>query len=328
MTDIKRHRQSILAVLAAGTAICAAYLVLRDSNVVQRTEVNNATPVSLAASSEQTDRVQRLSKVSVNPAATVTYKKPALIELANQLSAAKDLRKFSVEVQAHVAAGGVSYAMHATDLCRNLRMALENASIPWELADLPYAAPEDPRVHAVKNAALHRTKAACQDFTNGDFENSDLPAKAFAQGDPLFELKVQAHEINSASSLEDRRTILSAVLDNGDPLLISQTLQRLLLSDRAEGGVNIWIDGEQRPVMQSEMHFNALQVVHCRLGLPCGELSHDVLDTCIATGECFSNQVELFRSRMPQKEREEFDQTLAQLESTIRERRVDRFLPR
>ncbi len=207
-------------------------------------------------------------------------------------------------------------------------MALENASIPWEMANLPYAAPEDPRVHAVKNAALHRTKAACQGFTNGDFENSDLPAKALAQGDPLFELKVEAQEITSASSLEDRRAILSAVLDNGDPLLISQTLQGLLLSDRAGGGVNIWIDGGQKPVMQSEMYFNALQVVHCRLGLPCGELSHDVLDTCIATGECLPNRVELFRSRMPQKEREEFDRALAQLESTIRERRVDRFLPR
>lgn len=325
MNPMAKRRRAIALVAVIATAILGGYFLLRQPKATEEGEIVRVTSRSMAVPVAQPDELE--PRTAATAPAVADPIKPATITLAGQLREAKDLRKFSVEVQAQAASGGISYAMYATELCRNVHMALENASIPWEIADLPYTAPEDPRAHAVRNASLHKVKAACQGFNRGDFEDGHLPAKAQAQKDPLYQLRAQAQLINSDSSLGDRKSALAAVLENGDPLLISQTLQRLLLSDKTGGGVNIWVDGAQMPIAQAEMYFNALQVLHCRLGLVCNELSHEVLDMCIATGECFSDRVELFRSRMPPEYREEFDATLARLESAVRDRRVNRFLP-
>jgi len=195
---------------------------------------------------------------------------------------------------------------------------------------LPRADLEDPQVFATRNASYKKIKAACQSFSNyetGGERDIQLIAQAKAQGDSLEKLALQVKSAIASNDMSQRKSALAAVLNNGDPLLVSNQLERLLL-EKTPRGLAYWIDGKQVPVMNSAGLQTALVVLPCRLGLVCDERSPEVLAPCLNSGKCYANRIELAMANLPDDaQRARLTSTLASLESAVRARRIDRFLP-
>jgi len=272
---------------------------------------------------------QRESRQPTTVSATVAANvnaSGAANNMATLLRDSKDLRVFAMDAMGRPEAGGVTYAAYAVGICRAARVMVMASMVDWTVADLPYTAPEDPRTYAAKNESYKRIKAACQSFSD-DKTGDERDIQLRAQEDTLQKLSLQVKAAVASNDPSQRKSALAAVLDNGDPLLVSEQLERLLL-EKTPQGLAYWIDGKQVPAMNSGILQAALGVLPCALGLVCDERSALVLGACLNTGKCYTDQIEMVLANLPDdSQRAQLKSTLASLESAVRERRIGRFLP-
>lgn len=246
-----------------------------------------------------------------------------------RLRAASDWRVFATEAVKDPNAGGVTYAAHAAHLCRMAKLAVMSTGTDWGAANLSYVAPEDPLVFSTRNASFENIKATCQGFSDHelsierDIELADL---AKAQADSLYKLRSEVKSALAVNDMRNRRSALAAVLENGDPLLLSETLPQLLLQ-RTGGGLSFWIDGKQVPVIESGDFSTVLAVLPCKFGLICDERSVEVVQACLGSTECYSDRLQLAMSKIPDARKAEFTSMLGRMEAHVRGKRVDLLLP-
>jgi len=321
-------------VVAGAAVICAT--VLAFSYHYRRTN-HPGTPALDSRQSNAAPSVglveKRDGKLPSAGSATGTGKMShasATKSMAALLNDSKDLRAFAMDAISRPEAGGVTYAAYAANLCLVARTAVLPTITDWTAEDLPRADLEDPQNFAIRNASYKRIKAACQsfsDYESGGERDIQLIAQAKAQGDALEKVALQVKSAIASNDISRRKSALAAVLNNGDPLLVSNQLGRLLL-EKTPRGLAYWIDGKQVPVTNSAVLQTALLVLPCQLGLVCDERSPEVLAPCLNSGKCYANRIELAMANLPDDtQRAMLTSTLASLESAVRARRIERFFP-
>ena len=312
-----------IAALAAAVAVCA-WAFWEPQRPLQK-QAGEPTLVQSAGNTSKADAIagNAPSSPASNPKAGAGES-----QLAAMMRATADLRTFYVEALKNPKAGGVTYASYAADLCRVAKNAIPFTGNDWDLGDLPYAAPEDPKAYSLRNDAYHKVKAACQSFSTAElgFQNGEeLLARARAQGDSLRQLVDQALA-SKASDPASRKNALAAVLDNGDPLLISETLERLLMSS-SNGRLAYWIDGAQTNIGEADVFRSALQALPCRLGLLCDGRDPDVVQSCIGLGKCYPDRIAMIENALPDAKRAEFQQRLDKLETAVKSKQAGQLIP-
>jgi hypothetical protein len=329
------HRPRHMRWVAAGAAVICA-TVLSFGYHYRQTD-HPRTPALESRRSNAAPSVGLVEKRDGNLPSAATATGPSKISpasatksMAALLNDSKDLRAFAMNAINRPEAGGVTYAAYAANLCLVARTAVLVTIMDWTAEDLPRADLEDPHLFAIRNASYKRIKAACQsfsDYESGGERDIQLIAQAKAQGDALEKVALQVKTAIASNDISRRKSALAAVLNNGDPLLVSNQLERLLL-EKTPDGLAYWIDGKQVPVMNSAVLQTALVVLPCRLGLVCDERSPEVLAPCLNSGKCYASRVELAMANLPDDaQRAKLTSTLASLESAVRARRIDRFLP-
>jgi hypothetical protein len=322
--DRPRSRQWVVAG-ALAAAVGAAILVFarfKGESHIAREAVSPRVPQSAATTSSSGPA----QPVIANVAPAQVQIQPAGSGMAGSLRAAKDLRVFAMEAARRPEVGGITYAAYAADICRVAKNSVGFTMNDWSAPDLPYQAPEDPRVYAAKNQAYKSAKASCQGFTEQEtaFE-SQLTAQAKTQGDVIDKAKATVKAALASGDIAQRKEALAMVLQSGDPLLLSETLERLVLQ-KTDQGLAYWVDGKQVSMNTPNIQA-AFSVLPCKLGLICDDRTPEVLMTCINTGQCYSDRLEMVRAAIPESQRGEFDSVLANLESAVKSGRTDRFIP-
>jgi hypothetical protein len=256
-------------------------------------------------------------------------KRPASPTLSDGLRDAADLRVFAMEAIKHPQDGGVSYSAYASSTCRVATVAVLSVLVDWNVADLPYVAPEDPRAYAKRNAAFKKVKAACAGFSENELSYArdiELDAQAKALNDLQETLSARVRAALASGDMAQRRAALSAVLENGDPLLIANNIERLLM-ERTDAGLGVWLDGKLIPSAEAATLKSALWVLPCTLGLLCDEKTTPLIQACLDRGACYSNRVDYALSQTPDDQKAAFVAMLSKLEAAVRARKVDAFLP-
>lgn len=238
-----------------------------------------------------------------------------------------DFRKFYTDMLGRPEVGGITYAAYAASLCRVASNVVESTGTNWGASDLPYTNPEDPRTYQIRNDSFHKIKAACQSFSSFEISTDhdiELTERAKSNNDSVRKIAEMARSAINSGSLEQRKIALADVLESGDPLLLSTTLENLILVRSGEG-LAYWYDGKLISASNSNSFRSAISVLPCRLGLICDERSPDVVQACIGQGGCYKSRIDLARSQLSVSEQVDFDKFLIRLEQIILERRVEGF---
>ena len=326
MIQFKKRRCVRLPLMFAGLAAAAAVCAwgFREPERPLAEKIDTPLPARIASNEPTITAITGSSASSPES----NMKADGEPQLATMMRVSADLRTFYVEALKNPKIGGITYARYATDLCRIAKTAATTADSDWNLGDLPYVAPEDPKVYSLRNGAYHKIKSACQSFSDAelDFDNGqNLLSRARSEGDSLRKLVDQALSAKG-SDLVSRKSALTAILDNGDPLLISETLERLLLSS-SNGHLTYWIDGAQTNIGDADVFRSALLALPCRLGLPCDDRQPDVFQSCIGLGKCYPDRIALIEDALPESKRAEFQQRLEKLEAGVRAKQAGQFIP-
>ena len=244
------------------------------------------------------------------------------------MARASDLRAFWLEAQQRPAEGGLSYAMLATMLCRGRAQALDKAGVSIR-SPLPYVAPEDPRLYAVRVGRYDRAAAACASFAPDELAlatERQLFARAGREGDSLNADWAAARRAVLSGDLAERRKALLHVLERVDPLLFATSMESLVNVQTA-AEPHYWQEGQPVAAVDVGLYQAALAVLPCRFGLICDERSPEVLAACLSVGTCAPDRVSLTRSRLAPDDRSAFDALLDNMEGAVRRRDASWFLP-
>lgn len=300
--------------LAAAIGVVAVGTARRDRAPAPAAPAAAAVVVAPAV-----EAVPAVSTRSTPTPAAAQVPRPRIEPLSFRLAHATDLRVFAQEAAQHPEQGGITYAAHATGLCRVARLAALSDSTSWDDAQVAPRDGEDSLVYGKRVAVFDAAKAACRSFTADELGAlEDLDRTAAERGDTL---RLLADTARSGS----RSAGLAAVLGSGDPLLLQNTLERLLLV-RQDGKLAYRFDGTSIPVQDASAFSAAVQVLPCRLGLPCGPTAPEVLQACLQHGQCAADKIELLRSALAPQDVGAFDAYLAQLVQVVQRRQVERLL--
>lgn len=239
----------------------------------------------------------------------------------------RDLRAFAIEAAARPELGGITYSVYAGQICRSMKAVLAKAKLSGAAA-LPYQSPEDPGAYSIRNEAFQRAVAACTSYTADELVATDRSRwnqLAGVQTDVLHQLSGRSMAASKSEDVGARAAVLQAVLDNGDPLLLHITLDRLIEPAAATGlldGLAVDTDKDREAILRA-----AFEVVPCRLGLICDSRTAEVLAACLKPQSCVDDRIQLARGQLAPDLRPAFDGALVRLEAAIRLKQASKLLP-
>lgn len=216
--------------------------------------------------------------------------------MAKNFYTSVDLRAFMESAKNHPEAGGVSYAISALELCRELRNLPEPAS----------NGKEDSIVYGKKLASYNRIKIRCQGFSDNDFTTeviTDLYKRGRDNKDILdnadisFALIFGAGGSDRNISTESRKQFFKEISDLQDPGVLSAFGREIVTYQTPDGAVGYWLDGHFYPQSATNsVMTDAWELATCSFGMVCDHTNSAVELQCASKGQCFDNLSDFYKN--------------------------------
>lgn len=204
--------------------------------------------------------------------------------LTDELFAASSGRAFVEQALQRPAEGGIYYARHVLETCRK-EAALAGPGISNSEAI-------DAHARGIKLVPAARVlPGICRDFTPSELEAlqpGQLEAQGMAEGDILYAALAALRAARAQRSHAAIGAALQRLLALQNPLLLRNDGLELL---RQKPGV-LWFQSESYR-FDDEVLLNAMHLVACDFGLPCGATHTMVARHCRITHRCYSSLDEL-----------------------------------
>ncbi|MDQ6683749.1 MAG: hypothetical protein M3Z16_01365 [Pseudomonadota bacterium] len=298
--SMKIGRARLLASLVMSVAIAAAtlWLMLRepaDGGARRRgAETRQAALASAAHGASPDVAAATPAGQPLMPATTAAAEPVASARLHQQLSVAKDWRRFALDAMTRPSEGGYLYARYVVRQCEQ---TLHQGALARELSQ---AAARDvvassSTVSAQQLAKMSDIASACEAFAPGEAASllEALRGKEATGADPLLQA-VKAVDSALASSNRDAiRSAAQVLLQTRDPLALSEgsALARVLASDaEASQASGMYFDGvvysatgnDTRALEKLSL---AVQLALCDAGQIC-EMGNLMRMSCVVEGAC------------------------------------------
>lgn len=209
---------------------------------------------------------------------------PAPVALIDTLFTTRDGAAFVDEAVRHPEAGGIYYARHVLSKCKK----------EAELAGTGITSSEAIDAHA-RGIKLTPRRAVlpglCATFDSARLDKSrpeDLEARGVAENDMLYAALAALRKARAMRSHAATQAALQRVLALKNPVLLQLDGLELL---RQKTGV-LWFEAQSYP-FDDETLLNAMLLVPCDFGLPCGEQHTMVARHCRIMQRCYASLEEL-----------------------------------
>jgi hypothetical protein len=262
-------------------------------------------------------------------AAPIQIKEKPTHAMAKNFYTNSDLRAFSESAKNYPEAGGVSYAITALNLCRELR------NLPAPKND----GKEDSIVYGKRLASYNRIKNRCQGFSDSDFSTdaiSDLHRRERDEKDILgavensFALILGSGGSDRNIPAESRKQFFKEISDLQDPGVLSDFGREIVTYQTPEGAVGYWLDGHFYPQSATNsVMTDAWELATCSFGMVCDQTNSTVELRCASKGQCFDNLSDFYKNTSYDNNAASFQDMLKyrdRIVEAIQNKSVDAFL--
>lgn len=248
--------------------------------------------------------------------------------LARDLADAQDYRQFSLRAVAKPELGGISYANYAQSVCRRYA-TLHAASGLTDRNSIPYDGKEDSTLYAKRVSYMQRMERRCASFSSNEISYDsalEFAAREVQEKDLHAVLKRRYERAANSGNEKERLQVASEVLATRDPLLLANLTYKFL-GGRENGRIGFYLDGTFYPAgteAGGALQI-ALDILPCRLGLPCDTTDVNVVQACISASKCFANKEELLTSEVSEEGKRQIERYVARLVQVVDEKDVNAF---